>query len=562
MSNPENDKLTIIVVDDEDIYLSLVSDALEDEGYAVVTASTGHEAATKISQQNIDLIITDIRMPNMTGIELLQQAREIKPNIGAIFMTGYANLNSAKDAIKQGAYDYISKPFELSEIRAAVRKAADKIREEAASSQSDKQLDYLSHLSQVLIEVGDKQALATSSMKFLMMHYKIDCGAVILWNSDQTESRIVMFNGTEINEIALSDDRLTEMIKTFQSKPDDKPIIESGESFGSMLKHLSTDKTCTGAYMACLKSQSQIIRVHVRRRDTLLAILIMGPFPDDQTVEALDLKFLAITSSQLAVSLENLSLLEETQKAYDSLKKLQDETIQLEKMATRGEMSAEIGHELNNFLGVVAGNLSLLEFQINNNHADKAGKYVHAINENIDKIKKFTSNLMDLTPISTAKETVDFDKLLTEVIDYLKPQKRFSGVTINVVPTDGPVPFEADMVHLQQVLYNLFNNAADATSGRERREISVKIDTYSERSRFAVTLKDTGVGFDPETLKKAFSEKFTTKKDGHGFGLLVCKRIIDNHDGLLSIESTQGEGSTIRIEFPMTTTPARASVTV
>ncbi|MCK4632264.1 MAG: HAMP domain-containing histidine kinase, partial [candidate division Zixibacteria bacterium] len=421
---------------------------------------------------------------------------------------------------------------------------------------------YLSDLSQVLIEVGDKQALATSSLKFLMMHYKTDCGAVILWNGDQTDSRIVMLNGTEMEEVVLNDDRLAEMIETFQSKPDNKPIIENSESFGSMLEHLSADRESIVGCVACLKPQSQIVRVHVRRRDTLLAILTMGSFPDDQTVETIDLKFLAITSSQLAVSLENLSLLEETQKAYDSLKKLQDETIQLEKMATRGEMSAEIGHELNNFLGVVAGNLSLLEFQINNNHADKAGKYVHAINENIDKIKKFTSNLMDLTPISTAKETVDFGKLLTEVIDYLKPQKRFSGVTINVTPPDGPVPFEADVVHLQQVLYNLFNNAADATSGLERREISVKIDTYPERSRFAVILKDTGVGFDPATLKKAFTEKFTTKKDGHGFGLLVCKRIIDNHDGLLSIESTQGEGSTIRIEFPMATTPARASVTV
>ncbi len=119
--------------------------------------------------------------------------------------------------------------------------------------------------------------------------------------------------------------------------------------------------------------------------------------------------------------------MEETQKAYTGLKELQDETIRLEKIATRGQMSAEIGHELNNFLGVVAGNLQLLDVQLRKGNIGDLGRYVTAMSETIEKIKIFTANLMDLTPISSQKWVLSFGELMSEVIDYLRPQKTIPG---------------------------------------------------------------------------------------------------------------------------------------
>jgi signal transduction histidine kinase len=230
---------------------------------------------------------------------------------------------------------------------------------------------------------------------------------------------------------------------------------------------------------------------------------------------------------------------------------MQDETITLEKLATKGEMSAEIGHELNNFLGVVAGNFSLLEHQLRKAQIQGVDKFVGAIQTNIEKMKQFTSNLMDLTPIASKKETVYFDQLLTEVVDYLKPQKRFRGVTIEQFPIDEPVPFKADSIHIQQLLYNLFNNAADATRGQEQRHIRACIHYQAGNDRFEFIIADTGCGIQPEMLAKAFEQKFTTKPDGHGFGLLVCKRIVDSHGGKLRVNSTPGTGTTIAIDFPV-----------
>jgi len=263
-------------------------------------------------------------------------------------------------------------------------------------------------------------------------------------------------------------------------------------------------------------------------------------------------KFLAISAGQLAMSLENLDLLEEARAAYARLKELQDETIQLEKMATRGEMSAEIGHELNNFVGVVAGNLSLLEFQLQKQNYGDLARYVRAMQDTIENIKKFTANLMELTPISSKKEVIHFDRLLAEVIDYLKPQRRFRDVRIACDDLDDmSIPFEADSVHIQQLLYNLFNNAADATSNSKRREITVATTRCDKQNKFVFSISDTGSGIDPDYLAKAFREKFTTKAGGHGFGLLVCSRIIESHGGNVNISSIPNEGTTIQVEFPL-----------
>jgi C4-dicarboxylate-specific signal transduction histidine kinase len=300
-----------------------------------------------------------------------------------------------------------------------------------------------------------------------------------------------------------------------------------------------------------LESAGRIVTVPLSRADSLYGLIMIGLENEAEKLKETDLKFLTITASQLALSLENILLLEEAKDAYARLKELQDETIQLEKMATRGEMSAEIGHELNNFLGVVAGNLSLLDLHLKKQHYDELDRYLHAITDNINKIKTFTGNLMDLTPIASRKEDIRFDQLLMEVVDYLKPQKRYRGVTLEVAELNEPILFEADATHIQQLLYNLFNNAADATEGCARREINVGVVVDRGRGRFAVTIRDSGAGIEPELLEKAFTEKFTTKKSGHGFGLLVCKRIIDGHGGELAIESALSQGTSISVDFPL-----------
>jgi len=112
----------ILVVDDEEKIRQALSAILTKEGYLVTTAKDGEEALTKPIQE-FSLIITDLKMAPMNGLELLKRAKKISPDVVVIMITAFGTIKTAIEAVKQGAYDYISKPFELDEITMVVSKA-------------------------------------------------------------------------------------------------------------------------------------------------------------------------------------------------------------------------------------------------------------------------------------------------------------------------------------------------------------------------------------------------------------------------------------------------------
>ncbi|HQG32447.1 MAG TPA: sigma-54 dependent transcriptional regulator [Deltaproteobacteria bacterium] len=119
-------KKNILVVDDEMGIRQSLQKILEKEGYSVETASNGEEAFRIIRRGDIDLLITDIRMAGMDGVELLKVCKSVSPFTEVIMITGYASVDTAVDSMKQGAYDYITKPFKKIDILRAVNKAIEK----------------------------------------------------------------------------------------------------------------------------------------------------------------------------------------------------------------------------------------------------------------------------------------------------------------------------------------------------------------------------------------------------------------------------------------------------
>ncbi|MGE5893421.1 MAG: diguanylate cyclase [bacterium] len=121
--------LRILVVDDEMSLRSIVSQVLREDNYDVAEAASGEEALAAFEQSYHPLIITDIKMGGMSGLQLLEKVKQLNPNTQVIIMTSHASLDSAIMAMKHGAYDYLVKPFEdISVITTVANRAADKIR--------------------------------------------------------------------------------------------------------------------------------------------------------------------------------------------------------------------------------------------------------------------------------------------------------------------------------------------------------------------------------------------------------------------------------------------------
>jgi DNA-binding NtrC family response regulator len=118
----------ILVVDDEANMLGLFKKILEKEGYEVVTAGSGEEAIERLEKEGFDLLISDLKMPGLSGIELVRQAKKLSPTLPCIVLTAYGTIESAVSAMKEGAYDYLTKPVNNDEIRMVVKKAIDMYR--------------------------------------------------------------------------------------------------------------------------------------------------------------------------------------------------------------------------------------------------------------------------------------------------------------------------------------------------------------------------------------------------------------------------------------------------
>ncbi len=121
-------KLKILILDDEPIVCKRLKPSLEKHGFQVDTFTRSFEALQAVKETGYDIIITDLKMEGMDGMRFLQEAKKLNPNTEVIVITGFATMETAKESFKKGVFDFIAKPFNLSEIQRVVMRAEAKIR--------------------------------------------------------------------------------------------------------------------------------------------------------------------------------------------------------------------------------------------------------------------------------------------------------------------------------------------------------------------------------------------------------------------------------------------------
>src|SRR5262245_53640111 len=122
------DRPRVLVVDDEKFIRDILADFLGMEGYVVRTAEDGSAAIQELHRASYDLVISDLKMPRMGGLELLREVSQTHPDTITVIMTGFGTVETAIDAMKRGAYDYILKPFKVEEIIHIVQRGLEKRR--------------------------------------------------------------------------------------------------------------------------------------------------------------------------------------------------------------------------------------------------------------------------------------------------------------------------------------------------------------------------------------------------------------------------------------------------
>ncbi len=179
-------KTRVLIVDDDDNLRWVTKTQLEDAGYSVAEAADGNSAIATLNGEHADLIITDLKMPGMSGVELLRKIKALDPGIPVLVITAFGTIQSAVEAVRAGAYDYITKPLDHDELLLAVQRALDHRRLVAEVADLRENLDrkygfesIIGH-SDVLMAALDMGRRAARTNSTLLIHAETGTGKELL----------------------------------------------------------------------------------------------------------------------------------------------------------------------------------------------------------------------------------------------------------------------------------------------------------------------------------------------------------------------------------------------
>src|SRR5690606_9854232 len=180
-TGPPNEKPRVLVVDDEKFIRDILADFLGMEGYVVRTADDGSSAVAELERARYDMVISDLKMPRMGGLELLKEVARTHPETLTVIMTGFGTVETAIDAMKQGAYDYILKPFKVEEIVHVVQRGLEKKRLATENLRLREALSLYKVSEAITASLSLDDVVSTVTKSAL---HEVDADAVFMWLGD------------------------------------------------------------------------------------------------------------------------------------------------------------------------------------------------------------------------------------------------------------------------------------------------------------------------------------------------------------------------------------------
>ncbi|MBD3182300.1 response regulator [Candidatus Poribacteria bacterium] len=665
---------TVLVVDDEEQIRSILNDILEREGYTVVTASDGYEAINKIDSEEFSLAVVDIQIPGPSGIEILKNIKGSGKDTEVVIISGYASVDNAIEAMRQGAYDYIVKPFDINTIPETIKRGFDRYKQNIETKQllnnlerKTYELNVISELREYMGYTLDYKELVRPIMVSLRNVIPHDISAFLyitgekygelnIWagygHSSEAVAQIkqnVMNVIQSFSDSVLSEEGIYTYVNEFDSIASDIPSNDLKTSTNAALlindgdKKIFTGVINISSYKEnafdpdkielfyevannisnALERLRKVLAGEKYRLEMMIKNMNEGVLIFDQrgpiTVinpvarrmlrldKSSDVEYLVkcIGKSRISKVLDRVwkgrdsldSILggegfeEEIQmdnprnilnanispirgsdgKTYGVMTIFRDITRQREIDEAKSAFVSSVSHELRTPLTAIKNAMSIINMAGELN--DQQRKFLTTSTRNIDRLERLINRILDFSKLEDGKMEMEFDfvDLKTLVNNSMQDirdlaEKKSIKLVENIHPN---VPYiYADYYRLDQVFTNILDNAIKYTPQNGRITIDAElVDSSSigvnpdnkngilSCAKFAkVIVSDTGVGISLEDQQKIFDRFEQAGKPyniGVGLGLSIVKKIIENHNGKIWVESKPGKGSKFIFILPI-----------
>jgi two-component system sensor kinase FixL len=235
------------------------------------------------------------------------------------------------------------------------------------------------------------------------------------------------------------------------------------------------------------------------------------------------------------------------------LHEVQSEMLHMSRLSSMGEMASALAHELNQPLAAVSNYLQGARRLVDSMDTDRAEILRGALNKATEQALRagqVIRRLRDFLSRGESEKRIEsLNKLIEESSALALVTAKEKSVHVNLQLSRSNDHVIVDKVQVQQVLFNLLRNALESMEGCPRRELTISTAPAPDRL-IAVRVADTGAGIDPDVMGKLFQPFVTTKSQGMGVGLSICRTIVEAHGGSISVEATSGGGTIFCVTLP------------
>ncbi len=487
----------ILVIDDEESLRHGAERILTRMGFNVFLASTGMEGLDLLEKESTGIVLLDLKMPGMDGMEVLKRISSMEKKILVIVITGYATIETAIEAMKFGAYDFIPKPYEPDQLRIVVNRARENLNLEQSA---------------IHLELKQKETLNVLNTERSRTHTIIESlpNGVIVTNP---EGNVILINPAARQFLAI------------------KPPTE--EDFNPIDNYIHDKELCT-----------------------LTKDISRGKYIDytdipSREIETKEGKFLLARCRPV---------IGERQECLGCVINLMDISAMKTLDLLKSEFVLKVTHELRSPLSTIHEQLETV-IKSEGGKSDGDDQYMLSrAKEKVYGLISTIGDLLDLSRIETgaltkSQKPVRVDKVLINITDFLNTRARAKNQTLTLKLPDEPLPIlKTDIVTLESVFGNLISNAINYT--QEGGRIDVVADKTGNNIRVQVI--DNGFGIEAKHIDKIFERFYRIKNDktrfliGTGLGLPIVKSIVDSMNGFIEVKSEVNKGSTFTVMLPLT----------
>ncbi|MBF0563605.1 MAG: response regulator [Nitrospirae bacterium] len=507
------DSIKLLIVDDEPELLDVLQWHLQKYYEKTYLTTSPYEALEMLSSTKMDILITDLRMPGMDGLALYKRGLEFSNDLQCIVITGHGEIDSAIEAMKLGAINYLHKPMSIAALLAAIDKGKEKI---ILMRRLKLEQDRLKSTNELLKEEIEKRKTAEEAIRDAAIKYQslMDYASDAIFISDESGYLL------EVNK---------------------KAEELSGYNKGELLKlHYSV-------FVPVEKLEfSRKLNAQLAETGFMVA--------NDLPLLRKDGATIPVDLTGSLIELGGVKLVQTIIRDISYRKKMEEEMNRAQKLDGLGLLAGGIAHDFNNIMTVILGQVMIAMEKL-----DPVGGALKNLSEAEKAIKVAKGLSLKLLTFSQGgspkKAPVRLARLLSDTVQLTLSG---SNVECRMHIAQDLWSVVADEGQVSQAISNIAINALQAMNNGGVLEISadnamIEDDTYVTLAGgmyVKLVFKDNGPGIPADNLQRIFDPYFTTKESGSGLGLTIAYSIIKKHNGYVDIDSTYGVGTSFTIYLP------------